>query len=144
MDDLQTKGPLSLRERGRVRESEELLARARILRRQSSEAENVLWRHLRARRLMGYKFRRQVVITPYIVDFACLEARLIIEVDGGQHSDQVAYDARRTTRLEGLGYRVMRFWNHEVMNELQVVLEQMRTALIEAPSPQPSPGGRGS
>jgi hypothetical protein len=79
----------------------------RALRRQSSNAERVLWRDLRARRLLGYKFRRQVVIEPYIVDFACLEARLIIEADGGQHSDQVAYDARRTTRLEGMGYRVM-------------------------------------
>ena len=93
---------------------------------------------------MGYKFRRQVVITPYIVDFVCLEARLIIEADGGQHSDQVVYDAKRTARLEGLGYRVMRFWNNEIMDELQVVLEQIRTALNEAPSPQPSPGGRGN
>ena len=144
MDDPQTKGTLSLRERDRERESKTLLARARTLRRQSSEVENLLWRHLRARRLMGYKFRRQVVIKPYIVDFVCLEARLIIEADGGQHSNQVVYDARRTARLEGMGYRVMRFWNHEVMQELQVVLEQIRTALIEAPSPQPSPGGRGS
>ena len=86
---------------------------------------------------MGYKFRRQVVITPYIVDFVCLEARLIIEADGGQHSDQVVYDAKRTARLEGLGYRIMRFWNNEIMDELQVVLEQIRTALIETPSPQP-------
>jgi very-short-patch-repair endonuclease len=93
---------------------------------------------------MGYKFRRQVVIEPYIVDFVCLEARLIIEADGGQHSDQVAYDARRTVRLEGMGYLVMRFWNHEVLGELQTVLEQIRAALIEGPSPRPSPGGRGS
>ena len=144
MDDPQMKGTLSLRERDRERESKTLLARARTLRRQSSEVENLLWRQLRARRLMGYKFRRQVVIKPYIVDFLCLEARLIIEADGGQHSNQVVYDARRTARLEGMGYRVMRFWNHEVMQELQVVLEQIRTALIEVPSPQPSPGGRGS
>jgi len=143
MDDPKTKSPLSRRERDRERESTCLLARARTLRRQSSDAESVLWRHLRARRLMGYKFRRQVVIEPYIVDFVCLEARLIIEADGGQHIDQMAYDARRTVRLEGMGYRVMRFWNHEVLDELQSVLEQIRAALIEAPSPQPSPGGRG-
>jgi very-short-patch-repair endonuclease len=143
MDDPKAKGPLSRRERDRERESTYLLARARTLRRQSSDAENLLWRHLRARRLMGYKFRRQVVIKPYIVDFVCLEARLIIEADGGQHSDQIVYDARRTVRLEGMGYRVMRFWNHEIMGETQSVLEQIRTALIEAPSPQPSPGGRG-
>jgi len=92
---------------------------------------------------MGFKFRRQVVIESYIVDFVCLEVRLIIEADGGQHSEQVAYDARRTVQLEGMGYRVMRFWNHEVLGELQSVLEQIRAALIEAPSPQPSPGGRG-
>ena len=60
------------------------------------------------------------------------------------YTSPLVYDAKRTARLEGLGYRVMRFWNHEVMDELQVVLEQIRTALIEAPSPQPSPGGRGS
>ena len=86
---------------------------------------------------MGYKLQRHVVITPYIVDFACLEARLIIEADGGQHSNQVVYAAKRTARLGGPGYRVMRFWNHEVMDELQVVLEQIRTTLIETPSPQP-------
>jgi len=143
MDDPKTKSALSRRERDRERESKCLLARARTLRRQSSNAENVLWQHLRARRLMGFKFRRQVVIESYIVDFVCLEVRLIIEADGGQHSEQVAYDARRTVRLEGMGYRVMRFWNHEVLGELQGVLEQIRAALIEAPSPQPSPGGRG-
>jgi len=150
MDGPKTKCPLSRREypeghkRDRERESKNLLARARTLRRQSSDAESVLWRHLRARRLLGYKFRRQVVMEPYIVDFVCLEVRLIIEADGGQHSNQVTYDTRRTAVLEGMGYRVMRFWNHEVLGELQSVLEQIRTALIEAPSPQPSPGGRGS
>ena len=143
MDGPKTKRPLSRRERDRERESTCLLARARTLRRQSSDAESVLWRHLRARRLMGYKFRRQVVIEPYIVDFVCLEAGLIIEADGGQHSAQQSYDAMRTIRLESMGYRVMRFWNHEVVGELQGVLDQIRAALIEAPSPQPSPGGRG-
>jgi very-short-patch-repair endonuclease len=94
---------------------------------------------------MGYRFRRQVMIEPCIVDFACLKAGLIIEADGAQHSDQVACDARRTMQLEGMGYRVMRCWNHEVLGELQHVLEQIRAALIEAPSPHPSPsGGRGS
>ena len=144
MDEPEMQRSLSRRERDRERESKNLLARARTLRRQSSDAESALWRHLRARRLLGYKFRRQVVMEPYIVDFVCLEARLIIEADGGQHSNQVTYDTRRTAVLEVMGYRVMRFWNHEVLGELQSVLEQIRTALIEAPSPQPSPGGRGS
>jgi very-short-patch-repair endonuclease len=102
MDDPTTKGPLSLRrERDRERESTCLLARARARRRRSSNAERVLWRHLRARRLMEYKFLRQLVIEPCIVDSARLEAGFIIEADGGQHSDEVACDARRTMRLEG-------------------------------------------
>ena len=142
MDDPKTRNPLSHRERARERESGKLLlARARKLRRQSSDAESVLWKHLRARRQMGYKFRRQMVIEPYIVDFACLEARLIIEVDGGQHTGQVAYDARRTARLEALGYRVMRFWNHEVLGERESVFEQIQAALTESPSLQPTPRG---
>ena len=143
MDDPKTMSPLSRRERDRERESKTLLAFARTLRRRSSDAEIVLWRHIRAWRLMGYTFRRQMVIEPYIVDFVCLEAGLIVEADGGQHNSQVAYDARRTARLEGMDYRVLRFWNNEILNELQSVLEQIKVALIETPSPQPSPGGRG-
>jgi len=84
------------------------------------------------------------VIEPYIVDFVCLDAKLIIEADGGQHAEQAAYDTRRTAWLETMGYRVMRFWNHEILKELYNVLEPIQSALIEAPSPQPSPGGRGS
>ncbi len=89
--------------------------------------------------MSGYKFRRQVVIEPYIVDFVCFEARLIIEADGGQHADQIEYDEQRTTRLEAAGYSVMRFWNHEILTETQQVLEQIHKALINFPSPQPSP-----
>jgi very-short-patch-repair endonuclease len=116
-----------------------LLTRARALRRRSSEAEKTLWEHLRARRLHGYKFCRQVVIEPYIVDFMCLEAMLIIESDGGQHLEQKAYDALRTARLEHLGYRVLRFWNHQILGEIDAVLEQISSVLREFPSPQPSP-----
>ena len=64
---------------------------------------------------------------------------MIIEADGGQHADQVAYDAQRTAKMESMGYRVIRFWNHEILGELQSVLEQIELALFEAPSPQPSP-----
>ncbi|MEJ1408634.1 MAG: endonuclease domain-containing protein [Candidatus Sedimenticola sp. (ex Thyasira tokunagai)] len=126
-----------------MRGSKNLLSRARTLRCQASEAECALWKHLRGRRLNGYKFRRQVTIDPYIVDFVCLEAKLIVEADGGQHAEQVVYDARRTAKLEKKGYRVMRFWNHEILGELHSVLEQIESALLELPSPQPSPGGRG-
>ena len=133
------KDPLSPRERGRERVPKKLLIRARALRRQSSDAEKTLWGHLRARRLNGFKFRRQVVIESYIVDFICVEAKLIIEADGGQHTEQRTYDAVRTARLEYLGYRVLRFWNHEVLGELDAVLERISAVLMEFPSPQPSP-----
>ncbi|MGA8261698.1 MAG: endonuclease domain-containing protein [Arenicellales bacterium] len=120
-------------------------SRARALRKEASDAEHVLWQHLRDRRMMGRKFRRQVAIDPYIVDFLCLEERLIVEADGGQHAEQKAYDRKRTAALEAKGYRVMRFWNHEILTELDAVLEQIRITLVEQPSPQPSPaGGRGS
>jgi len=109
------------------------------MRHQAGEAECLLWKYLRGRRMKGYKFRRQLVIEPYIVDFVCLEANLIIEADGGQHADQIAYDARRTVVLESMGYRVVRFWNNEILGELDSVLGQIELALIESPSPQPSP-----
>ncbi|MCG8428671.1 MAG: endonuclease domain-containing protein, partial [Chromatiales bacterium] len=139
MDKPVTKDSLARRER--VKKSKTLLSRARTLRRQSSKAESALWRQLRGRRLNGYKFRRQVVIEPYIVDFVCLEAKLIIEADGGQHADQQEYDARRTAKLEAMGYTVIRFWNHEILGELDSVLERIALVLIEIPSPQPSPRG---
>lgn len=130
MDGVKTKGYLSLRERDRVRESQKLLQRSRALRKQSSEAEKTLWRYLRDCRMNGFKFRRQVVIEPYIVDFACFEARLIIEADGGQHMEQAEYDALRTEMLEGMGYRVIRFWNNQILTELPAVLEQIDEALF--------------
>jgi very-short-patch-repair endonuclease len=116
---------------------------ARKLRQQATDAERMLWKHIRAHRMAGYKFRRQVVIEPYIVDFVCLEARLIVEADGGQHLEQVEGDLKRTVFLESLGYKVIRFWNHEILGDIHTVLERIHGSLIEAPSPQPSPGGRG-
>jgi len=123
MDDMDESGnvhPLSLRERARERGSNETLSHARALRRHATDAESMLWKYLKAHRLNGFKFRRQVIIDPYIVDFACLEAKLIIEADGGQHVDQAAYDERRTVYLERMGYTVLRFWNHEIFHETQV------------------------
>ena len=137
-------GPLSLRERARVRGTDLLLSRSRKLRREASDAEQLLWSNLRGRRLNGFKFRRQYVIEDYIVDFVCLETKLIIEADGGQHSEQREYDARRTIRLESLGYMVLRFWNNEILSQLQSVLEKIELELKRMPSPQPSPEGRGS
>lgn len=113
------------------RNAEELLSRARRMRRQASDAESLLWRHLRNRQMLGYKFRRQAVIEPYIVDFACLEAMLVIEADGGQHTAQGAYDARRTARLEAMGYKVLRFWNHQILVETDTVLERIASELLD-------------
>jgi very-short-patch-repair endonuclease len=140
---VQSERPLSLRERDRERGSKQLKEYARKLPRTTTDAERCLWRHLRARRLAGYKFRRRVIIEPYIVDFACLDAKLIIEADGGQHSEQETYDLKRSARLEGMGYRVLRFWNNEILQQTQAVLEQIEQVLVQVPSPCPSPGGRG-
>jgi very-short-patch-repair endonuclease len=122
---------------------ENLKSLARVLRRQSTDAEHLLWKYLRGRRLAGYKFRRQVVIEPYIVDFVCFETKLIVEADGGQHMEQTEYDTKRTDILQSMGYEVMRFWNHEILEDINAVLEQIHYRLITAPSPQPSPSGRG-
>ena len=128
-----------------MKETDILTARARALRGSASDAEQVLWRHLRGRRMMGRKFKRQMILKPYIVDFACMEDKLIIEADGGQHADQEAYDHKRTADLEARGYRVLRFWNHEILTQLDAVLEQIRLTLVDRPSPPPSPAsGRGS
>lgn len=89
--------------------------RARRLRADSTKAEARLWEVLRGRRLGGWKWRRQVPCGPFIADFLCRDARLVVELDGGQNSETEAYDARRTAYLESLGLRVMRFWNFGVL-----------------------------
>jgi very-short-patch-repair endonuclease len=85
------------------------------MRAESTRAEASLWQALRAHQLGGWKWRRQVPKGPYILDFLCDEGRLVVEVDGGQHADQVAYDARRTAYLADCGLRVLRFWNSDVL-----------------------------
>ncbi|HUO05205.1 MAG TPA: endonuclease domain-containing protein [Candidatus Binataceae bacterium] len=101
--------------------------RARALRAASTDAERKLWANLRGRQLKGAKFRRQHPIPPYIADFFCLEARLIVELDGSQHGEEAAQqaDQRRTAHLEGQDYRVLRFWNDEVLDNLEGVLERI-------------------
>jgi len=108
-----------------------LIGHARSLREQQTDAESRLWYFLRSRRFMGLKFRRQVPLGRYIVDFLCYECQLIIELDGGQHVEQAEADRERDAWLIGQGYRVLRFWNHEVMQELDAVLEQLRLAVEE-------------
>jgi len=128
---------------------EELISRARQLRRDQTDAEKRLWYHLRARRLGGHKFRRQHPVGPYIADFYCEAARLVVEVDGGGHNEpgQRVYDQRRTEVLAGFGIRVVRFWNNEVLVQTEAVLEAILSALDNAPSPglrPTSPVGRGA
>ena len=99
------------------------IARARELRVAAPEAERILWHRLRNRQLGGFKFRRQMPIQGYFADFACIEARLIVELDGGQHADQMEYDAKRTEIIERNGWQVLRFWNSDVKSELDRVLD---------------------
>ena len=116
--------------------------RARGLRQTMTDAGRTLWRHLRNRQLSGLKFRRQHEIDRYIVDFVCTEALLIVELDGGQHADQVNYDERRTQQLEAMGYRVLRFWNNDVLVNIDSVLEVVMEALASpAPHTNPLPAG---
>ena len=109
--------------------SEGRIERARRLRQEKTRAEAILWRCLRRRALDGFKFRRQAPIDRYFADFACFESKLIIELDGGQHADAASYDARRTLVLEQAAYRVLRIWNHRVLNELDGTLQEISIAL---------------
>ncbi|MEA3411171.1 MAG: endonuclease domain-containing protein [Pseudomonadota bacterium] len=103
--------------------------RARQLRRELTDAERALWRHLRQRQVAGLRFRRQHPLGRYIVDFACLDARLVIEVDGGQHGEREDYDEERTAWLQQRGFRVLRFWNNEVLNNIYGVMERITEAI---------------
>jgi very-short-patch-repair endonuclease len=112
------------------------------LRRNASEAEKELWRHLRRKLpLKGTHFRRQVPIGPYIADFCCHGHRLIIELDGGQHNEDAAAarDQRRDCYLEEHGYRVLRFWNAQVFTEIDAVMDTIAAALDGSPRPTPYP-----
>jgi very-short-patch-repair endonuclease len=116
---------------------------ARHLRTNMTDSERRLWHHLRHRQLEGCRFRRQAPIGPYVVDFVCFERRLIVELDGGQHTQQKHEDALRTEWLNSQGFRVIRFWNHLVFEDQETVLETIWNALHTTPHPGPPPqGGR--
>ena len=117
-----------------------LLDRARAMRKTPSPIEQKLWFGLRAKRLNGIKFSRQVVIGAYIVDFVCRSRKLVLELDGDTHAGNEAYDAQRTMWLEAKGYRVIRFTNQEVAANLEGVLVAIGIA-CGAPSPNPLPNG---
>ncbi len=114
---------------------------AKILRRRPTDAEKRLWRCLRGKQLEGFKFRRQEPIGNYVADFVCFEKRIVVEVDGSQHCKEK--DSERDQWFEGQGFKVLRFWNNEVLKNTQGVWEVIRKALIESPSPDPSRRGRG-
>ena len=113
--------------------------RAQSLRKTSTDAENRLWGLLRNRQLDGWKFRRQAPIGNYIVDFVCLDAKVVVEVDGGHHQEQAGYDEGRSKWLRYEGYRVLRFWNNQVLKEIESVQESILTELGHGGGPVPSP-----
>jgi very-short-patch-repair endonuclease len=117
-----------------------VLNNAKTLRSNQTEAEQQLWNHLRAHRFLDLKFKRQKPIGRYIVDFVCVERRLIVEIDGGQHAEQIEYDQHRDTWLRGQGYTVLRFWNNEIIQQMEAVLEKIIVTLTLSPSPSPTSG----
>jgi very-short-patch-repair endonuclease len=119
------------------------LGNARALRRDMTDAERRLWQSLRGGQLEGFKFRRQHPLPPYVADFCCQAARLIVEVDGSQHGE--SSDAARTRYLQMQGWRIVRFWSNDVLLATESVIEAIREVLVTPyPHPNPSPEGRGA
>lgn len=139
------KRTLSMRERVGGRGDTQ---KALLLRKNQTDAEKALWQRLRNRGLQDLKFRRQVPVGPYVADFLCESARLIIEVDGGQHAENKEYDQYRDDFLRANGYEVIRFWNNEVLGNLDGVLEAITVKLSQGqkitPHPNPLPRGEGT
>ncbi len=102
---------------------------AKTLRRNQTDAETKLWSRLRNRQLGNRKFRRQFPIGGYVADFVCIEAKLVVELDGGQHADAAAYDVQRTRELEASGFLVLRFWNDDVLKDIEAVLATIHAVL---------------
>jgi very-short-patch-repair endonuclease len=122
--------------------SNHLIERSRLLRQNQSDAEGFLWKFLRGRFFQEFRFRRQKIIGPYIVDFLCCKAKLVIELDGGQHNERIAidYDTKRTEFLNSRGYKVVRFWNNEVFsNTDNVLLAIWQQLSVSTPTPSPPP-----
>jgi len=121
--------------------------RAAELRRNATDAERLLWSHLRRKRILGVRFRRQFRIGVYFVDFVCLPARLVVEVDGGQHDIRRDDDRRRTAWINSQNFDVIRFWNNEVLGNIEGVVEMIERNVVERlrdhPSPNPPPARGG-
>jgi very-short-patch-repair endonuclease len=120
-----------------------LVKTAKRLRREMTDAERVLWREVRAHSFAGFKFKRQEPLESFVVDFICYEAKLIIEIDGGQHADKKEADEGRTRWLESRGYRVLRFWNNDVLKNIEGVMQEIEKYLPRNSSPSPLPLPRG-
>ena len=120
------------------------LDRAKQLRKDMTDAERFAWQRMRYRQIGGHKFRRQVPLGPFVADFVCLECRLIVELDGGQHAERIKADGDRTRWLQGQGFKVLRFWNNDVLRDwdavAEVIWENVRS-LTPHPNPPPQ-GGR--
>ncbi|WP_067105414.1 endonuclease domain-containing protein [Sphingopyxis granuli] len=118
-------------------------ARSRELRLNATDAERKLWAQISARKVAGVRFNRQLPIGPFICDFVSRGTRLVIEVDGGQHAVDVAKDEARTAYLEARGYRVIRFWNNDVLERIEGVVSEIEHLLATCPPPTPPASGRG-
>ena len=121
--------------------TQQTLQKAQTLRESQTNAEGLLWHYLRDKQLAGYKFRRQQPIGPYIVDFACMPKKLLIELDGGQHAEQHTYDKKRDEFLREKGYKILRFWNNDVFENCFGVLESIRATVQDPPPQQSAPKG---
>ena len=116
---------------------------AKNLRKNLTDTERLLWEYLRSKQLEGLKFRRQEPIGNYIADFVCFEKRIIIELDGGQHAVNKEKDRKRDTWFEGQGFKVLRFWDNEVLTNLHGVLEVIRSSCLNHPPLNPLPSREG-
>jgi very-short-patch-repair endonuclease len=119
--------------------SEKTTSNARALRGDMTDVERILWHAIRRKQIPDCRFRRQHPIGQYIADFACIDKRCVIELDGGQHQVQLAYDEKRTAYMQSQGWRVLRFWNNEVVENLNGVLAKISEVLSTQPPSQPPP-----
>ncbi|MCJ7496888.1 MAG: endonuclease domain-containing protein [candidate division Zixibacteria bacterium] len=111
----------------------------KTLRKNSTKAERMLWKNLRTKQMEGFKFRRQEPIGNYVVDFVCFEKRIVIEVDGGQHVREVIKDKQREKWLKKQGFKILRFWNNEVLRNIEGVIEVIRLNCLYHPLLTPLP-----
>ena len=118
---------------------------AKNLRRNSTDTERLLWKHLRSKQIEGLKFRRQEPIGKYIVDFVCFEKKIIVEADGGQHASELVKDSLRSDWLKNEGFKILQFWNNDILQNTEGVLETIREACLTSHPPLTPPikGGEG-